>query len=427
MQQVASQNAPSPFIVVPHFIIGAGIWLIISILIILSPDAFLAHYFNPKLLAITHLIVLGFITMIIFGALYQLTPVIMELKLYSEKLAIISLLMLVSGTLLLGFSFWNFLLGSIMYISAALIVAAVILFAINIFITGNRSSKNSIQKDFILTSIIWLMFTVIAGTALAVNLTFPFLQAPHLELLKLHSHAGIAGWFIQLIIGVGSRLLPMFMVSHNLNEKKLKIAYYFINGGLITGIVALFLLWEIGVVIATISVVAGILCFISYIFEAYKKRIKKHLDIGMKQTFVSFLTFIIALILVLLLISETGWLKNITERISMAYGVTLLIGFITSLIMGQTYKTLPFIIWLKVYRNKVGRGKIPLPKELYSEKAATFQLWFFASGFFILLTGIIVSNAYLIRLGGIFLFLAILLYNYNLYKIVLHKAIVNEK
>jgi len=103
------------------------------------------------------------------------------------------------------------------------------------------------------------------------------------------------------------------------------------------------------------------------------------------------------------------------------------LGFITSLILGQTYKTLPFIIWLKVYRNRVGKGKIPLPKELYSEKIATIQLWSFSAGFIVLLAGIFLQNISLVRIGGIILVLTVLLYNYNSLKIILHKPIkINE-
>jgi len=83
MNQIASQNAPSPKVVLPHYIFGGLVLLVVTMLIIYHPDAFVQHFFNPELLAITHLLVLGWITMVIFGALYQLLPVIMEVKLYS--------------------------------------------------------------------------------------------------------------------------------------------------------------------------------------------------------------------------------------------------------------------------------------------------------------------------------------------------------
>lgn len=427
MQHLAGQNAPSPFVVVPHFAIGAAFWLVVSGFIVLFPDSLSQHFFNPRLLAMTHLLVLGFITMIIFGALYQLIPVIMEEKLYSERFSLISMISLAVGTLILGYSFWNFNFTKLMQIAASLIVTSVVFFALNVFRTGLKSSKKSIEKKFILTAVLWLLFTILAGTLLAVNLAFPFLKTAHLELLKLHAHAGIVGWFIQLIIGVGSKLLPMFMVSHNLNEKKLNKAYYLINFGLIIGIVSLFLSWNVGIVFALFLVISGVVFFLSFIYEAYKKRVKKHLDIGMKQTFISFITFIFSLVVVLILFSGFNFLKFMSLQLSISYIVFILVGFVSSLIMGQTYKTLPFIIWLKVYRSKIGKGKIPLPIEIYSKNIATAQLWLFVIGFFVLMAGIILTANNWIRIGGIFLFLSVLFYNYNIYKIILHKSTVYEK
>ena len=89
--------------------------------------------------------------------------------------------------------------------------------------------------------------------------------------------------------------------------------------------------------------------------------------------------------------------------------------------MGQTYKTLPFIIWLKIYRGHVGKIKIPLPKELYSETIAIAQRWVFNSGFIVVIGGILLSEKDVIKFGCLFLILATLLYNFNLFKIIFHK------
>jgi len=89
--------------------------------------------------------------------------------------------------------------------------------------------------------------------------------------------------------------------------------------------------------------------------------------------------------------------------------------------MGQTYKTLPFIVWLKVYRGKIGKLKLPLPKDLYNEKIAVAQLWLFALGIVVFLIGIINSNTFLIQLSGVILFLSVMLYNINMLKIIFHQ------
>ena len=421
MNQIASQNAPSPKVVIPHYAFGGLTWLAVTLLIVFNPEAFTQHFFNPELLSITHLLVLGWITMIIFGALYQLLPVIMEVKLYSEPFAIASFIMLGMGTILLAFAFWIFSFGAILFVGATFVVLAVILFVANVLITAHSSTKKIIERTFIVTSAIWLLFTVLAGLTLAINQVYPFLKASQIELLKLHAHAGIVGWFMQLIIGVSSKLLPMFMVSHNVNTKKLNIAYYAINLGLIAGLVSLFFQIKFGVILSAIIVVPGIFSYLSFIYEAYTKRVKKQLDIGMKQTAFSFLILVIPFFLIFSLLFNFKFLQNLTLRLSVAYGSAIVIGFISSLVMGQTYKTLPFIVWLKVYRGRIGKLVLPLPKDLYSEKIASAQLWLFAIGFVLLLIGISASAITILLLGAIVLLLSATLYNFNLFKIIFHK------
>lgn len=422
MQELASKNAPPSILITPHFIYGGLSLLVVTLLIALFPEALTQHFFNPHLLAITHLLVLGFITTIIFGALYQLIPVILETKLYSEKLGYLTFVLLVVGSILLSLSFWHFWLNAVFHVAATFVVLSVLLFTLNVCLTSIRSSKKCIERRFIVTASIWLLFTVIVGLILGINLKTPFLSTPHLELLKLHAHAGIVGWFMFLIIGVASKLLPMFMVSHNLNVRKLHAAYYLINFGLLLTFITLFFQLNKATIFAGLLIVIGILFFLSYLYEAYKKRIKRQLDIGMKQTALSFIILLLPLILVNVLS-----IFKVYEFISLpsiiVYGSSLFIGFISSLILGQTYKTLPFIIWLKVYKSRIGKQKIPFPKDLYSSKIASLQLVFFLGGFVLLLFGLLIQSTMLVSLGGTLLFVAVLFYNINVLKIIFHQPI----
>ena len=45
------------------------------------------HYYHPRVLALTHAVTLGWITMSILGASYQLIPIVLERPLWSERLA----------------------------------------------------------------------------------------------------------------------------------------------------------------------------------------------------------------------------------------------------------------------------------------------------------------------------------------------------
>lgn len=427
MHGITSENAPSPSVVISHFIAGGLFFFTATLLMAFFPNAFTEHYFNFKLLSITHLFVLGWITMVIFGALYQLIPVIMETKLFSELLAKISFYCLVFGASSLSISFWNSWLATGLHISATILSLAILCFMLNVLITAIKAEKKSIESRFIITSVIWLLFTAIAGILLAINLTKPFLSTPHLELLKLHAHAGIIGWFLQLIMGVGSRLLPMFMVAHQLHRKSQNIAYFALNIGLILGVLALFFQIKWAIFMAIIIVMIGILSFLYFLYNAYHHRIKKQLDIGMKQSAIAFIMLCLPLLFALTFFVEYPTIKQFAIPISIAYITALIIGVVSTLVMGQTYKTLPFIVWLKVYRSRIGKGKNPFPKDLYDEKIAIFQTWGFTLSFGIFLIGIISQYILVLQIGSIGMALVVLMYNINLFKIIFHKPITNEK
>lgn len=425
MQQLASKNAPTPNLIIPHFIFGGISIFLVFFILTFFPDILTQHYFNQKLLATTHLLVLGFVSTIIFGALYQLIPVILETKLFNEKLGFLSFILFEIGNVLLVISFWNYWLNTIFHIAATLTILGVLIFVINIYFTCKNSSKTPIEKKFITTSSIWLFFTVVVGFILGLNLNNSFLPTPHLELLKLHSQSGFVGWFLLLIIGVGSKLIPMFMVSHNLNTKKLNYSYYLINIGLVTTIVSLGLQFSYLLIITVLIIAAGVVSFLSFIYEAYTKRIKKKLDIGMKQSFMAFIIMLVPLILINILTFFN--VKGITNNPStLVYGSAVIIGFTGSLIFGQTYKTLPFIIWLKVYKKLIGKQKIPFPKDLYSEKIALIQFWTYTIGFLLFVVAIYAKETQLITVGSLAMLISSLLYNINVFKIIYHKTKIIE-
>ena len=97
MSDINIAKAPKAYAVVPFYATAALAFLALCIMLFFSVNNLGGHYFQPHLLALVHTAALGWVTMIIFGACYQLLPVIFEHDLYSSKLAFISYLFLLSG------------------------------------------------------------------------------------------------------------------------------------------------------------------------------------------------------------------------------------------------------------------------------------------------------------------------------------------
>ena len=409
-------KAPGNRTVLPFYGTGAVMFFVLCVLMVFSSESFTRHYFTPHLLTIVHVAALGWGTMIIFGAAHQLLPVICEQDLYSEKMAASVWYTLTLGMILLTISFWNLNVGWVMIAGGSLIVISAMLYLINVLKTSIIWKKYSIQKLFLVSSALWLLFTVIVGLLLAINLKFPFFKQSHLEILKLHAHAGFAGWFLQLITGVSTKLVPMFLLGKSSKDNLLKWAFVFQNIGLVLFLAdGYFIGVSVRVLIYTAVVLVGVVFWLLYLYDTFKNRLRKRIELLMKHAFLSFLALVLSILLLPAVYFSSGY------RWTMLYGTLIFMGWITSIILGKTFKTLPFIIWNNHYKNLSGKVKVPLPKDLFSEKLTAWQFRIFIAAFLVFALGIILQQVIIIRIGAVLWVTVAVLYNINVFKLMFHK------
>jgi hypothetical protein len=87
----------------------------------------------------------------------------------------------------------------------------------------------------------------------------------------------------------------------------------------------------------------------------------------------------------------------------------------------MTFKTLPFIVWNKVYHDKAGLGKTPNPKELFSDKIFLWMGIFYLTGFVLFASGVLLANEIILKIASVFLLITAILYNGNVWKAITHK------
>ena len=89
------------------------------------------------------------------------------------------------------------------------------------------------------------------------------------------------------------------------------------------------------------------------------------MDVPMAQTFLSFVFLMSAVLTAPFIIYYH--LKNdpAALHLTVFYGCLIFMGWITSLILGQAFKTLPFIVWVKHYEHLTGKVKTPMPSDLF--------------------------------------------------------------
>lgn len=408
--------------VVPFYAYAAISFLIATVLLFSSITAFTNHYFHPKVLAVTHLMALGFATMIILGASHQLIPVLIEGKLYSNKLAYCSFVLAGIGIPLLVYGFYVFNMGAPAKWGGRLVVVSILCYTINLGKSISAGKSENVHVIFVFTAAVWLFITTLIGLSLVYNFTLNMLPHDSVHYLSYHAHIGIVGWFLMLVIGVSSRLIPMFLISKYTNPRLLWLLYFLINTSLI-GFILLFIFGnnQTHFFVPVFALLAGILLFAYYCYACYKERIRKRVDEQMKMSLLSvamlLLPVLVLLIIVALLVATTAQHNTLI----VTYGFVIFFGWLTAIILGMTFKTLPFIVWNKAYHRQSGIGKTPNPKNLFNETYFNWMGLAYLSGFVLFAAGILLSTAILLKAGAVLLVLTAVLYNLNVFQVIFHQ------
>lgn len=409
-------------VVLPFYAYAGIAFLIATILLLYSAAEITRHYFHPHILAITHIMALGWGTMMILGASHQLVPVLIEEKLYSNKLAILSFVLAGLGIPLLAYSFYVFDMGWPARWGSQLIILAIVAFLVNLAVSMSKSKQENVHAFFVFTSALWLLTTATVGILLVYNFTFPLMPKNSLDYLPLHAHLGIAGWFLLKVTGVGSRLIPMFLISKYNNTRQLWWIYGLINGGLLL-FVFVFLYTDRGLLLIfpMMAVAAAIILFGNFCYMAYRQRIRKKVDEQMKVSLLSVLMMLLPIIFLFIIIVVLIIAKAESITLVITYGFIIFFGWITAIILGMTFKTLPFIVWNKVYHQLAGKGKTPNPKDLFSSVVFKWMSVTYILGFVIFTAGILLSITIILQIAAVLLILTSVLYNWNVIKLLVHK------
>ena len=419
-------NNTSHKVVIPFYVYAAFSLLVATILLIFTTNAFTQHTFHPHTLAITHTMALGWGTMMILGASHQLVPVLIEGKLYSEWLAYLSFALAGAGIPLLVYSFFTFNLGWPAWIGGTLVNVAILFYIINLAISILQSKQENVHAIFIFTAAAWLFITTMVGLFLLFNFTLLIFPKDSIQYLSLHAHLGIVGWFLLMIIGVGSRLIPMFLISKYNNPNKLWLIYFLINAGLIVFIVQfIFFPNTFNYLLPVGFIIISLALFAQYCYRAYQQRIRRAVDEQIKISLIAVLMLALPIIfLVIILFVLLTSAEN--TALVLSYGFSIFFGWITAIILGMTFKTLPFIVWNKVYHKKAGLGKTPNPKDLFNNVVFKNMGVFYLLGFILFIAGILWSDELLKKISAFLLIVMAVLYNWNVFKILLHKPVSYE-
>lgn len=207
-----------------RFFITSAIFAILAgIFVLIAGEGLLSSRWHPKMLALTHLVVLGIISMMMVGAILQIMPVVGGTGIPQVNFVAKSThALLIIGTLLLVVSFifpmvWLKWL-SIMFLATAF---GILLFSLAVALSKKLSQGATIVA--IRFAVFALLLTVILGILIQTAKTGALFFFADKSFTNLHAIMGTAGWMGLLIVGVSFQVIPMFHVTPNFPKQLTKI------------------------------------------------------------------------------------------------------------------------------------------------------------------------------------------------------------
>ena len=411
--QAASVRLPLCFVLVGvlSLLVGGGFLLA-------QPDLLATYHYTPHMLAVTHLFVLGFISSIVMGAMYQLVPVTLEVQLHSERLVKFQFVAHVLGFAGMVWAFWDFNMARVG------IFGSVLTFGVGLFVFNLARTLATVKgwhaiKCGIASALFWLSATVLAGLLLVATKFWGF--SPFLPLAAMHAHAhlGVIGAFVLMIVTVSYKLVPMFTLSELQSERRAWWSVSLLNLGLLGAFAAI--LWQSPLKFAFAAVTVVALVIYGWeILAILRARNRRTLDWGMKY-FLTAIALLIPLSAVALVLSWSRLpMTSFTMQLENVYGLIALLGLVGLAILGMLYKIVPFLVWFHSYSRQIGRAKVPALADMYSVPLQIAGYWTYLAGLVVSGAATACSHETGIRWGCGLLALSLGIFAVNMAKILAH-------
>ena len=389
-----SQDFAPPFkLIAPFFILGSLFYLFSSLyLFSFSVDDF--SFADPKVISFAHLFLLGFVMMIIFGAMAQLVPVVLEVGHFGVELFYAIWPLLLIGTLLMVFGFLYS--SALLPYGGVVVLTSMMIFVGEIFLTIAKVKKLTLVMSSVLISNTFLFFGIIFGLLMALSYAGT-ISVDISSLLKAHIFAVLGGYISITIMGLSIVLIPMFTLSHSFSLRPLEISISLMSVTVVLAILASLFHLEWLSIICYILAIVAMVTYAYLIYIIYKIRPRKENDIYAISLMFSYSSLLVSIVVALL------YFVVQKENYLLASMWLLFFGFFGFLITGHIYKIIPFLVWFEKFSPLVGKQKIPMLVDMIPQKSSQAQFIFCALGVSLVAIAILFNSNALIGAGASFL------------------------
>ena len=372
------------------------------------------HYYHPRILALTHSLTLGWISLTILGASYQLIPIVLERPVWSERLGRWELALMTLGIVgVVGhaaIASWPGLVWS-----AGVVAAGVGAHVVNTALTLWGLERWSFTAGMMAAGFAGLVLTTAFGVALGVEHVSPFLPGDFYARLHAHLHLALLGWVLPVVLGVSAHVYPLFLLSPRPGRRVVAVQ----AGGLALGVPAVVIGLLAAPTLATggaLAVAAAVVAHVVWVAGLVRRSRRPAFDWALRFLAAGAIYLVAAAALGVAL--AFGFIGG--PRWALAYGVLVLGGWASLTIVGMTLKIVPFLVWYRVYAPVAGLIPVPGLADLRWPATEAVAFVALAGGVAALAAAVAVGNAGAIGAAGVVVLLGTLAFAATIVTVLHH-------
>lgn len=332
---------------------------------------------DPQTLILVHTVTIGWLSLLMCGALFQFVPVLVAQPLIGAGMVLPALVSLLAGLVSLLAGFLQ-LSGDLETELPFLPVAGILLplgFGLAVVVLGRtllRGRPLPLPARFVAAGLICLVATAAIGVLFALLLSGLDVLGAEVdwvgEVLPLHVTAGFGGWLTMTAIGVSYRLLPMFMLSPDKERVTGKAVLWSSCSALALVLVVVpfervlggpGIAWHA----ACLAMLVAVVFYGVDLVFFYRHRKRRNIELNSRSAIGAFAALYLSVALLVALVA-TGTLGQ--NNAALIYLVAF--GWLSGLGLSQLYKIVPFLTWLECYGPVMGRKPTPRVQDLVVEK-----------------------------------------------------------
>ncbi|MBF0296398.1 MAG: hypothetical protein HQL96_14510 [Magnetococcales bacterium] len=352
----------------------------------------------PVSIGVVHLSILGWLLMIVMGAMFQMIPVVAGIP-----VTWLAAIPWIHALLTVG-AFCMFLGVGLEWQTAwmapaaqAALMGAVVGFLVLVTRALLAAPARHPTVNAMRLAMAALAATLLLGVTFLWEYTHGFLDLDRHALVGMHLTWGLLGVMGVLIMGVSWQVLPMFYMTPEFPSAMANRILAGMAGLLILMPVALLLAlpdrpWLIYP--AAVPGVAAVWWFGVGTWRMLAGGKRKVVDVTLRHWRFGFLCAVLSLGLLALwpLLPDDSW--------RLLFGILYLFGWIASVMTGMLHKIVPFLVWFHRFSPLAGLREIPMMDDLSPERAVQVQWYLHVASVLLLVLAVPTEWAWAARLAG---------------------------